>query len=1413
VPNNGWMASGPNAVNTLTVSNGGLPVGGLLTQADAPNNCITISLDLTISCGDPVDLIGYAELTGHRDVFDNLDDIDSTPGSDSPDERSVLPGDVFDNSFNDINEDDHDPATMPLVDVALITTLDLSNPIAYGQPVIFNVQVVNQGNVDLTNVEITDYIPCGFAYDTSNNPLWSQVGSNAITSIASLDVDESVDISLSLILLESSNVCTHDIAWLNETEVSELFDDALVDVSLQDFDSRSNNILGDDAGGAANTSSDNSLIGNGTGAVLDIFAETDEDDHDPSLLDVYDLSLEKSVTSSGPYGQDSLVMYEIILTNEGNLIASSIQVSDIPEMGLNFVSSDANLNPNVVETGTGIWVVGSLAPGLSDTINATFVVTNNFQGLLLTNSVEITMDDGDDVDSDPNMSFDNDENGDGNPDDDDEDSADIDLVQFYDLSLMKTEVSTGPYEQNDQIVYEITVINEGTLNANNIQFVDMPGNGLEFVSDNSSTNANVSAVGPLEYQINVLDFGDSESITLTFRVNSLYQDTLIANSAQIIQDDGNDRDSNPDSGPDVDENGDGDGDDDDEDIIILDVLQTYDLSLSKTVISSGPYVPGSFITYRISVLNEGSLNANNIEFMDSPAAGLSFVSDNSNLNPNVLLISTGLYRINTLNFGLTESIDLVYQIDPDYQDFDIGNSAELTNDDGDDQDSDPDEGPDVDDNDDGDLDDDDEDETITDVVQVYDLSIEKELVNINPIFPGDDVTFLITITNSGTLDAEDIEITENPAPEMIFISSNAMSNVNVTEVNDDLYLLTSLPHGTTETFEVTYNIPLDYLVPSIDNNVEITLDDGDDQDSDPNTSFDVDEDGDGDGYDDDEALLMIPVIIGYDLGDFVWHDLDGDGVQDTNEPGLEGVFVRLYNSLGFLIDVQVTDGNGFYLFEEVFPGNYFIGVDLVDDFESTLADIGNNDLLDNDLTDQNGEGTTSVFTLSDDDLSIDLGLMQCAEIGQTVWFDYNENDLEDPTENGINGMRVELFRFEPLGWTLYDFQFTGLEPGTPSDDGFFKFCVRPGRYYLRFINPPETLVPASPNRGNDNFDSDLTNRFGPGTTDEIIVLSGDEVCNISAGYYPMGTIGDFIWMDENHNGMRDNNEGGIEGIVIRAINTQGIEVQSTTSNEDGSYILDYLPKDNYYLEVTPPLGMVVSLSNVGSDDTVDSDIDGTNGINTTKLFQVTPGNHTGNVDIGLVFGVLPVEWIDIWGEQKGNFNFIEWTVASETNVSHYEILRKDQGNDKWVSVGDVDFKSPTSHQNVYSFNDYAISQSEFVNYQVKQVDLNGSISLSKVILIKTNDFNENTPSISIYPNPAVSEVKIMLESPFDVVNFKVDIFNQSGLLIRKNIIDVHNQSSGLNEYDLNITDMTPGVYTVKLDIDDFQIIEKIVVLK
>jgi len=65
-------------------------------------------------------------------------------------------------------------------------------------------------------------------------------------------------------------------------------------------------------------------------------------------------------------------------------------------------------------------------------------------------------------------------------------------------------------------------------------------------------------------------------------------------------------------------------------------------------------------------------------------------------------------------------------------------------------------------------------------------------------------------------------------------------------------------------------------------------------------------------------------------------------------------------------------------------------------------------------------------------------------------------------------------------------------------------------------------------------DSDLTNNFGQATTASFSVLSGDELCNIGAGFYPMATAGNRVWNDLNADGIQGADEPSVANVTVQA---------------------------------------------------------------------------------------------------------------------------------------------------------------------------------------------------------------------------------------------------------------------------------------
>ncbi|MCK7592176.1 SdrD B-like domain-containing protein [Pseudomarimonas salicorniae] len=85
------------------------------------------------------------------------------------------------------------------------------------------------------------------------------------------------------------------------------------------------------------------------------------------------------------------------------------------------------------------------------------------------------------------------------------------------------------------------------------------------------------------------------------------------------------------------------------------------------------------------------------------------------------------------------------------------------------------------------------------------------------------------------------------------------------------------------------------------------------------------------------------------IGNFVWEDLDEDGIQDGGEPGVGNVEVRLFTSSGALAGETVTTDQGFYEFLDPEQGEYYIEMRLPPGYAATRLDQGLDDGKDSDL--------------------------------------------------------------------------------------------------------------------------------------------------------------------------------------------------------------------------------------------------------------------------------------------------------------------------------------------------------------------------------------------------------------------------------------------------------------------------------
>jgi uncharacterized repeat protein (TIGR01451 family) len=136
-----------------------------------------------------------------------------------------------------------------------------------------------------------------------------------------------------------------------------------------------------------------------------------------------------------------------------------------------------------------------------------------------------------------------------NPTNCDEALITIEVEGIFDLSLSK-QVKAGQkavFNLNDTVTYVIKVINEGTIDATDIQLVDYIPVGLELVADSNWIELDPKA--NLATPIALLKAGEELSLEINFKVVSL-ANVQINNAAEISSAVGGiDRDSTPDENP------------------------------------------------------------------------------------------------------------------------------------------------------------------------------------------------------------------------------------------------------------------------------------------------------------------------------------------------------------------------------------------------------------------------------------------------------------------------------------------------------------------------------------------------------------------------------------------------------------------------------------------------------------------------------------------------------------------------------------------------------------------------------------------------------------------------------------------------------------------------------------------------
>lgn len=307
-------------------------------------------------------------------------------------------------------------------------------------------------------------------------------------------------------------------------------------------------------------------------------------------------------------------------------------------------------------------------------------------------------------------------------------------------------------------------------------------------------------------------------------------------------------------------------------------------------------------------------------------------------------------------------------------------------------------------------------------------------------------------------------------------------------------------------------------------------------------------------WDDDDASVD---ILGWIFG-YVYHDYNLNDVQmGGDDSALGGWIVTLYDSLLVPLDTYLTGPSGYYVFDYLVPGTYYVGETL---FSASWFPT-------------NPSGTTSTS------ISVVAGLGERWDFGNALYGYIDGYKFLDWDMDGEWDYPDPQYQHEPAldGWVIHcdGTDYTGAEvhmtytTGDNGIPGYYFFIVKPGTYEITEDFP----------EGQEN--SWYQTEPGPPLNHhhDVDVGEGGYVGPKMFGNVPLLTVEGYKFYDKDMDGAQDGGEPGLNGWTIRLVGTQNdgtpVNVPTTTACHDaidGWFQFTGVKPGTYALAEDMPLG-------------------------------------------------------------------------------------------------------------------------------------------------------------------------------------------------------------------------------------------------
>ena len=347
------------------------------------------------------------------------------------------------------------------------------------------------------------------------------------------------------------------------------------------------------------------------------------------------------------------------------------------------------------------------------------------------------------------------------------------------------------------------------------------------------------------------------------------------------------------------------------------------------------------------------------------------------------------------------------------------------------------------------------------------------------------------------------------------------------------------------------------------------------------------------------------------LSGFVFHDRDDDGRREAGEEAIGETTLRLLDEHGQEVARTMTDANGAYRFERLRAGQYTIveqqpvgwtdGLDAAGTVASLVQGVAVNP----------GDRIETIELLwGDAGREYNFGEIKLSTLRGRVQFATRDGDcFGSSTEHEpVVGAAVQLWHNGRV-----------IAETSSNADGEYLFAgLRPGQYRIVEITPPGLIQGGA--RAGTVQETPRGRVLEDGSITDIEILSDQQGIDFDFCEHRPATLSGYVYHDREQDGIRVPGDQGIQHVTVRLIDSQGVEVARTSTDDVGYYHFNGLSAGTYSVVEVHPTAWQDGIDSVGT-------------VWDVSVGRATnPGDRISNIELR-------------WGDEGIDYNFGEFRWA------------------------------------------------------------------------------------------------------------------------------------------------------------------------